>query len=185
MQNSEIIPLSPVKSALKWGLILGLTEIVSHLIFYLMGKPITGITTLIYILLLVAFFILVIQNFRDKEQGGFISWTEGFKIAFLTGIFGALIYMAYYTIIVTLDRQTFIDASIEQINLGIEKMKQFVPEDKQDQIDLGIEEGIENLKTMSPIKFGGNQFMKSVFAILPLALLVPLFMKKKDPNSFI
>ncbi|MCX6188859.1 MAG: DUF4199 domain-containing protein [Bacteroidetes bacterium] len=185
IQDSEIKNLTPMKSALKWGLILGLSEVVTHLFFYLLGKPITGITTLTYILLLLAFFIFVIQNFRDKELGGFISWSEGFRIALLTGLFGALIYMAYYTILVTFDKQTFIDASIEQLTQGVEKMKQYISDEEAlSKIDDGIAEGIENLKMMTPLKFGMNQFAKSLFAIIPLALLVPVFMKKKDPNLF-
>ena len=83
--NTEIQNVSPLKTALKWGLILGLTEVVSHLVFYLMGKPITFMTTVIYFILLVSFFIVGIQNYRDKELGGCVEegglWVENSRKA--------------------------------------------------------------------------------------------------------
>ncbi len=186
MLTSELQNVSPMRSALKWGLILGLAEIISHLIFYLLGKPITGITTFIYIILLIGFFIVGILNYRDKELGGFISWKKGFILSCLIGLFGAFVYATYYIVIVTLDRQSFVDASIETLTQGIEKIKHYITDEEAlAKMEDGVTEGIEKIKSMSPFQFGLNQFAKSLIAIVLLALIVPAFMKKKNPEEFV
>ncbi len=183
--NTEIQNVSPLKTALKWGLILGLTEVVSHLVFYLMGKPITFMTTVIYFILLVSFFIVGIQNYRDKELGGFISWKQGFVMAFLIGLFGALVYMTYYIVIVSLDKQVFIDANIQKLTEGIEKMKDYISDEEAlAKIEDSMVEGIDKIKAMSPLQFGINQLTNSIIATVLVGLIIPALLKKKDPNSF-
>jgi hypothetical protein len=177
---------SPYTFAIKWGIFLGLVEVIIHLIFYLMGKPVTSITSWVYFVMLIAFFILGIQNFRDKQQGGYITWQRGFVIALVMGLTGAIIYAIYYTIMVSMDHQTFVSASIEEAEQAIEKVKKLVTDEKTlEKLDEGLDQGIEKIRTMSPIKFGLNQFTKSLTAIIPIALLVPIFLKKRDPATVI
>jgi len=83
------------KSALYYGLVLGVALVVLSLILYLVDqqKEVAGIV--IGTLALVVGIVLVQLDFRNKKSGGFITYGKAVKIAFLTMIFTGIIVAVY------------------------------------------------------------------------------------------
>ena len=189
----ENINVSPVPTAMRWGLILGGAAIITSSVNFMAGgfapenmdSMLTKLIQYGMYALIILVLVLAMQNHRDKELGGFITWKQGFVMVFLIGLFGALIYMTYYIVIVSLDKQNFIDTSIEKLTEGIEKMRGYISDEEAlAKIEDSLTEGIEKIKSMSPFQFGLNQLTNSIIAIVLVGLIVPALLKKKDPNSF-
>lgn len=90
----EKIP-SAGKSALYYGLVLGVALVVISLILYLVEqqKEVAGIV--IGSVALIAGIVMVQLDYRNKKLGGYITYGKAVKIAFLTMIFAGIIVASY------------------------------------------------------------------------------------------
>lgn len=90
--------VSPVSTALRYGLIGALASIAVGLVFNLAGLIDYGDQTapgnlaqsFLGITILTAAMVLAIKQHRDEELGGYIKFGRAFKTGFLTGLFLAL-----------------------------------------------------------------------------------------------
>lgn len=104
------------KSALYYGLVLGVALIVVSLILYLVDQQREPAGIAIGIIALVAGIILIQLDFRNKKLGGFISYGKAVKIAFLTMIFAGIIVAAYTFVYNSyINTNDLLEAKTEQI----------------------------------------------------------------------
>ncbi|QEC53401.1 uncharacterized protein DUF4199 [Anseongella ginsenosidimutans] len=87
--------VTPVKIALKWGLIAGAVMILLSLISYYAGMmQNAAIQWLSYILLALGIFFGV-RHHRDKELGGYISFGRGLGTGVLISLFAGILLSAF------------------------------------------------------------------------------------------
>ena len=89
---------SPKQVIIRYGLIGGLVAIAYALVAIITGmnSPSNGqaggmINALVSLGIYVVFLVLAVREYRDKHQGGFITFGKAFRVAFLTGLMIAVI----------------------------------------------------------------------------------------------
>jgi hypothetical protein len=83
--------VSSSKAGMTYGVYLGLISIVFTLITYLAGVLIEDYVSWISFVISLAFVIWAMINFRDKQNGGFLSFKEGVGLGFMTFLIGGIV----------------------------------------------------------------------------------------------
>jgi prepilin signal peptidase PulO-like enzyme (type II secretory pathway) len=91
------------KSVLNGGVILGIVMIILQLLMWMFNFiPVgfgTGLLALLFnIALAVVILFIFTRSYRDKEMGGFISYGQAFKLAFMIYLVATLIMIIYNVI---------------------------------------------------------------------------------------
>jgi len=87
--------ISPVKTAIKWGLIAGAAMIILSMITYYAGMTQnTTLQWLSYLLLALGVF-LGTREHRDRDLGGFISYGRGLGTGVLVSLFSGLLLTVF------------------------------------------------------------------------------------------
>lgn len=82
---------SVLNYSLKWGVILGIIMVIYSLLLYILDLSLNrALGWVAYAILLVAVF-LAVKNYRDKLNGGFLSFGNAFSIGLLIFIFSGII----------------------------------------------------------------------------------------------
>ena len=163
---------SKVTLSLGYGVVIALAIIVFSLITFLLDVAQgSGIEYLSYLILLVGLF-LVQLNFRNKYQGGFITYGEAFKIGMWTSLFLAII-MGIYTYIFF----TYIDpgAIEEGMALAEQKMMDRGMSDMEIEQGMVIAEKLAGVGMMTFFAVAGNFIIGMI-----LSLITAIFVKKED-----
>lgn len=158
--------------SLGYGVIIALAIIVFSLILFLLNLAKgSGLEYLSYLILLAGLFLAQI-NFRNKYQGGFITYGKAFTLGMLTSIFLSVI-MGIYTYIFF----QYIDPG------AMEEAMTIVEQQMMDQglSDMQIEQGMAIASKFQSVG------MYTVFAIVGnfligmiLSLITAIFVKKED-----
>ena len=89
--------------ALKWGLILGMTDIIIYLLAYIIDKSVMASMTLGLAMWVINIILLIIPvTIKRKELGGLISFNDAFVICFVVFIGGALLQTIFNYILYNL-----------------------------------------------------------------------------------
>jgi amino acid transporter len=166
---------SPRSVGIRFGLYLGIVSIAFFLILIILGISTTeGLgnwSTWILILLLI---ILAQFNFKDKN-GGFLSYAEGVKVGFWTGLISSFISSTFIYVYVKYIDQNFIKSIVAQ---QIEKME------NQGSSDEAIERSMKFLNMIfNPEALLITGLLTTVIGALFLSLLVTLFTQKNYAKS--
>jgi magnesium-transporting ATPase (P-type) len=185
IDNSDSAPKqSPVNIAFKWALIGLLISIIqTFTMYYINGQkydPKAGGAIGMLIGIAVTFFILfmAMKEYRDKEQGGFITFGKAFKTGFLTSLFTILLaaVFTYVFLTVFIDYDTYLG---EQMDNGIADMK------KRGMSDEEIQKAMKSI----PEFFSSKTFFLAVFVIWGLIFytiisLITAAIVKRNPPQF-
>lgn len=158
--------------SLGYGVIIALAIIVFSLILFLLNLAKgSGLEYLSYLILLAGLFLAQI-NFRNKYQGGFITYGKAFTLGMLTSIFLSVI-MGIYTYIFF----QYIDPGAMEEAMTIAEQKMM----DQGLSDMQIEQGMAIARKFQSVG------MYTVFAIVGnfligmiLSLITAIFVKKED-----
>lgn len=163
------------KSALYYGLVLGVALIVVSLILYLVEQQKEPAGIAIGTIALVAGIVLVQLDFRNKKLGGFISYGKAVKIAFLTMIFTGIIVALY----------TFVYHSYINTNDLLETRTEQIQGIYNRGMDAATEE--QSIKwiemTTTPLVSAIMVFISYPIIGLIIALLSSIFIKKDENVS--
>jgi len=158
--------------SLGYGVIIALAIIVFSLILFLLNlKQGSGLEYLTYVILL-AGIVLVQLNYRNKYQGGFITYGEAFKIGMLSSLFLAII-MGIYTFIFF----QYIDPGAMEEGMALAEQKMM----DRGMSDMEIEQGMAIAKMFQGV--GMYTFFAVVgnFIIgMVISLITAIFVKKED-----
>jgi hypothetical protein len=167
-------PMMP--SASRHGVFLGLAMILMQTIFYLADiKSNSGLGYLSYLVLIGGLF-LTIKIFRDQVSGGKLSYGRavgyGVLVSLLSGIISSVFVFILYS---------YIDPNlIDKLLLEAEEamIDQNLPEE---QLDMAME---MNKKIFTPAFLSLMGILGQVFMGLVFSLVLAVFLKKEDLNSF-
>jgi hypothetical protein len=160
---------------LGYGALIALAGIIFSLILFVTGfdKTQSWMQNLGYLITLAG--ILLAQfNFRDKYNGGFISYGDAFKIGLLTSLFLSIITAIYLFIFFQ-----YIDpGAMDEIMLKAEQQML-----DQGRSDLEIEQGMKFMQMVNNVgwyTFFG--FLGNFIAGLVISLITSIFVKKENPD---
>lgn len=158
--------------SLGYGVIIALAIIVFSLILFLLNLAKgSGLEYLSYLILLAGLFLAQI-NFRNKYQGGFITYGKAFTLGMLTSIFLSVI-MGIYTYIFF----QYIDPGAMEEAMTIVEQKMM----DQGLSDMQIEEGMaiagkfQSVGMYTVFAIVGNFLIGMIFS-----LITAIFVKKED-----
>jgi len=169
MENQK----SVIKPSLTYGLYLGIALILFSLIMYLLDidreSPIMYIS---YLVMAGGLFWAMI-SFRDKINGGFVSYGKAFGTGFWTGLFAAIIGSIFTYIYVTMIDPGMID---EILFKAEEQILESSPNMSDEQLDQALS---MTEKFTSPIMITIWGFVANVIFATILSLIIAIFVKRE------
>lgn len=167
--------------ALNLGLILGAISVVLYLISAMIdpGMMMGMVIILISLAVTVALTIMTLKKKR-AQQGGLLSFKEGFVTSFVGMLIGGAIYLFFNFVYANFLDSNFIDRTVEktlEISMGF--MEGNVPEDLLEEQMITIEE-----ETRASFTFVGTLLSLGKYAIFYaiLGLIFGASMKKTEPT---
>ncbi len=165
------------KSAIRFGTYLGASLIAFSLLMYVIGATQEStINSLGNIALFSVFIFFSIQECRDVELGGYISFKRALTQGVKASSFAAILFAAYYFVYLE-----FIDSDImqqmeEQIILGYENsgMEEEQIDEMMDAYNQMISPGL-----LAAGSVAGNVIFGGI-----ISLVLAYFLKKNNPNPF-
>jgi hypothetical protein len=178
--------VSPMNVAVKWGLVLGALSIITTTINYLTGtynpeNPNMMMTWLMFFVTLIVVILVLIkamQDHRDKDLGGYMTYGRGLGVGTLTGVFyGIVSAICVYVVFKFLLPADYVDRVLEATR---NKILERNPNATDDQIEVGLKF----------TKMGLDPVMGSIFRMLGnvlfcflLSLIISAFMRKRNPEE--
>lgn len=162
------------KTALTYGVYLGVISIIYSVILYVAGmlgnKPLGYVSYLIVIGVL----IWAMLNYRDKVNDGYMSYGTGVGLGFLTALIGGVIGAVFTYVLMA-----FIDPSLPEtlLNAALEEAVQKSPEIEG---NLEMVEGMMR-KMMSPGVLAISGIIGSAIGGVIISLILAAIFKKDKP----
>ena len=161
---------------MNYGAMYGLDSIAVFLIAYFMGADFEAKwPQWIGYILLILFIVLGIQNYRDNDLNGYISYGKSLGTGILIAVFGGIVVGAYTLVFFTM-------IAPDMVNRILETAQQSLTEKgmSEEQIQMGLE---YTRKFMTPGWLMLFSVLGSAFMGLIFSLIISIFMKK-DENPF-
>lgn len=163
-----------LKSAMTWGLVLGVALVIFSLILYIVNilKPPFWVSLINY-LVIIGGIVLGVKKYRDDDLGGEISYGKAFGFGVLICVFAALISAVYTYLLITV--------------IDTEYMSKLMAITEEELLNKGLpEEQIDAAMAMSK-KFTSPLFI-TISSVIGMGLIgavfsaiVAIFMKKEKP----
>lgn len=170
----ENVSNSPTKSAMLYGLFLGIALVFIHIVQYVMDvyNPPFWVSLISYAAM-IGIILWGQKKYRDEELGGFISYGKSLGFGVLVSLFSAIIYGFYFFILVGIIDTAYMSKLLEVI---IEKYEEMGMTDDQ------IEAAVEMVKKFqSPIITVVSTIFSFVFMGTIFSLITSIFVKKEKP----
>jgi hypothetical protein len=169
MENQK----STIKPSLTYGLYLGIALILFSLIMYLLDVDRESKLMWVSYLIMAGGLFWAMISFRDKINGGFVSYGKAFGTGFWTGLFAAIIGSIFTYIYVTM-----IDPGmIEEI---LFKAEEQILESSPNMSDEQLEQALSMTeKFTSPIMITIWGFVANVIFATILSLIIAIFVKRE------
>ncbi len=174
--------ISPSKSAMQYGVIFGVIMILELVISYSFGLTDENktygiiINLLNFLILPITLIVFGCNNFKDKFNSGFISFSECLKIGVTICIIAALMY-AIFSVIFNMIFPEFAEKILNHAKEAIIKQGEGKPKE-QTQMALSMTE-----KMMSPFVIVPITIVMYAFIGLIYSLIIGAILKKERPNS--
>ena len=175
--------ISPSKSATQYGVIFGIIMILELVISYSFDLTPENkaygisINILNFLVLPITLIVMGCNNYKDKFNSGFISFSECLKIGVTICIVAALLYAIFY-VIFNMVFPEFGEKIINQAKEAIIKQGEGKPKE-QTQMALSMTE-----KMMSPFVIVPITIVMYAFIGLIYSLIIGAILKKEKPTSY-
>ncbi len=172
----EKLAASKSSTVLTWGLYLGIASIVFTLIQSyggLLGNTTIG---LLWYVIMIVMVVLGIKNYKEKQNDGYIKYSQGLGLGTLIGLFGGVVYGAFIYVFYAI-----IDPSVHEKIIAITQEKAL----EQGASEAGLEqaEGIMNIM-LSPAVMSVMVVISAVFWAFVFSLIISAILKKDPEPEF-
>jgi hypothetical protein len=177
MENNETTARPGMfKSALTYGLLIGILLIVIHLVFYFAGAMTSKYMAYLYYAVMLAAIILATKAWRDEVMGGYIRYGQALGFGTLT-IFLAAAMVGIYIFIF----YKFVDpGALNELMVGAEQqMIEKNPNITDEELDMAL---TVSQKFMKPGFLGITSIFNYTFLGFVMSLITSIFMKKTNPE---
>ncbi|MBN1251903.1 MAG: DUF4199 domain-containing protein [Bacteroidales bacterium] len=163
------------KSALNWGLSIGIILVIYSVIMYFLGLSLEKWVGWVSYLIMIAGIIYSTINYRDKELGGYIKYGQALGFGTLVILFAGIISSIY-----TYFQMTFIDPDMISKILEMTEEQLITQGLPDDQIEMAIEMQKKFMKPgiMVAIAIPSIAFMGFLFS-----LITSIFLKKEPKDA--
>jgi hypothetical protein len=168
--------MTNTKNAMNFGAILGLALCVLHAVYMNKGLETNFLHSIFSFVTALAFAIWGSIWYRDKQNGGFLSFGQSYLSCLLITIFSSIIVAFFIYIYLSFFDQSFIDEVLQKTEE--EMLNKKMPDDQ-------IERGMEIARTFaSPIMMAIMTIVFNLNLLLMLffGLIVSLIIKRENPN---
>lgn len=175
--------VSPSKSAIQYGIIFGIIMILELVISYSFDitseNKAYGISINVLNFLIVPIMLIIIgcNNYKEKLNSGFISFSESLKIGVTICIIAALMYVIFFVIF----NMIFPEFSEKILNQAKEAVIQQSQGKPKEQVELALS---MTEKMMSPFVILPITLIMYAFIGLIYSLIIGAFVKKERPISY-
>jgi hypothetical protein len=162
------------KTAMNYGLYLGLALVLTSVVFYVMGKPFSeGILSY---LVIIAILIWGIWSFREELGKAGLSYSSALGFGTLTSLFGSLIY-AFYTFVL----YKVVDHGLLDKLFVYMEQKMLQAGSPENQIEM-----LMNLykKILTPLTLSISQIIGVTLTGFIFSLIIAIFLKRESSNPF-
>ena len=168
---------SIARNSLNYGVALGIVMIIISLLLYVFNLSDQDFVQYLSSAILIAGIVIGILNYRNKINGGFISYGQSLGSGVLIGLFASVL-VSVYTIIFF----KFIDPDMVNVILkkAQEKMLERNPNMTDDQLEMAMS---WTRKFMNPVLWQLRVLLWLTFMSFIASLIISIFTQKKD-NSF-
>ncbi len=166
--------ISPWSTAIKYGLIIAMVNIIIGLIFWFMGMKLSQIPMWLGIVVFIVFVYTGMKTYRD-ELGGHISYGKALGVGVLIALIAA-ITSALYSLVFT----TVIDPEIAQLAMNQQEEKLIARGMSDDQLDQAM---AMTAKFMTPGAMALMNLIMGVFFGFIVSLITAIFVKKEPSTS--
>lgn len=168
---------SAIMPSLMYGIYLGFALILFSLILFLAEVDFESRLKWISYLILAAGLFWAMISFRDKHNGGFVSYGKAFGVGFWTGLFAAIIsaIFTYFYVV-------YIDAGlVDQILLQAEES---ILESNPNMSDEQLEQALSITEMFtSPVMMTVWAFVGNIVVATILSLIIAIFAKRENPSA--
>jgi hypothetical protein len=169
-------PTTTARTALKWGLITGITLVVYSIILYTFNLTTNAAFSLIIYGIMIGGLILGMREYRTNN-GGYMTYGEGMGLGALLSAVAGLLSSAFTVFYTQIIDPGFQERMIEQVRDQMEGQGKISDE----QIDQAI-------KLMQKFQSPGLQFMFGLFGTIligvVLSLIIAAFIRRNKTNPF-
>lgn len=163
-----------LRASMMYGTYSGLSSFLLFIIIYVIGKNPLGALSLMGFWIPILFIILGIQNHRDKDLEGFISYGRALGTGVLITLFLAILFSVLAYAFLTFVATGILEVHKAEMIEGMDRVKKIFGESINDKV---LEE-IENI-TFGKIAFG--DFQNKVSGGVLTSLIVAAFLRKSKP----
>lgn len=178
MENNETLARPGMtKTALTYGLLIGVLLIVIHLVFYFAGAMTSQYMAYVYYAVMLTGIILATKAWRDEVMGGYISYGQALGFGTLTIFFASALVGIYIFIF-----YKFVDpgALNELMAAAEQKMIEKNPSISDEELDLAL---TVSKKFMKPGIMAISSILNYTFLGFVMSLITSIFMKKTNPEE--
>ncbi|MCO4294196.1 DUF4199 domain-containing protein [Solitalea sp. MAHUQ-68] len=163
--------VSPLKTALKYGLYMGLGIIIFSLIMYTMSVPLDSKLYYIQYGVYIAAIWFGIKYHRDIDLGGYMSYGRGLGCGTLIALVGGIIGAVYSFILFK-----YIDPDLVNQIFAVQEKSMLESGQSQEQVDQAIN---MSKKFMTPAMMGTIGVVVSLFSGFIVSLVLAFILKKE------
>lgn len=162
------------KTAMTYGIYLGLISILYSVILYVTGQ--TGNQTLGYVgyIFIIGIVIWALITYRDKINGGYMSYGTGVGIGFMTALIGGILGSIFAYVLFAI-----IDPSLPEQLLG-KALEEAIAKNPEIEQNLDMVEGMMR-KMMSPTAIAIMGVVSSAIGGIIISLILAAIFKKDKP----
>jgi len=161
------------KSALNWGVIMGIVMIIYNLIMFFLDLSLEQWVGWVSYIVMIAIIVVSTINYRDKVLGGAITYGQALGFGVMVVLFSSIISSIYTYVFVTV-----IDPEFANKILAMTEQKMVAKGIPEQQIEAGLS---MQKKFMSPIMMSVFVIPVTVFFGCIFSLITSAFLKKNRP----
>ena len=167
------------KFAMNYGTVLGLFLILIALMLWLLGvnEQQSVIPSLLNNMVIIAFLVYAIIQFRDNMKDGFISYSESLKLGTSVAFFSSIIMAVYTFIYITYLNPDMISSILEQTEQAV---LQSNPDISEDELDLALN---MTSKLTQPHWLMIMGVLSGTFMGFFFSAIISFFVKNTDPDK--
>lgn len=164
-----------LKHVANYGLVAGLMLIAYSLFTYLIGQSLNKTLGYLSLVILAICLYIFSKQYRDKVNGGVLTYGQGFSVGLLVGIFAGIL-VTFFSVI----ELTYIDPSLIDKQLDMIEQQLLAKGMSEDQVEMAIS---MSKKWMTP----GLMFIGGILSFAFWSALISLItaaVLRKNPSPF-
>ena len=162
------------KSALNYGLMLGLALVIFAVLLFIFNLHLNKYLNYINYVIIIAFLIWGVKTYRDTSLNGVISYGKALGMSTVIVLIGSLIFGIYTYLLITVIDPDYIEKTLAMIE---EQLLKQGMSDEQIEMGLSLQK-----KMMSPVLMSLFSFLGMMFWGFIISLITSAVLKKEgDP----